>query len=223
MNKYFLFCKGDIVQKKNLTLVSMLCLSLFLGSCASKEAQKQIPRNNHLKISLNAPSDNFNTIVTKMTQELIADRKIPLRLLGPVAITSFVDLHVLDKTTHFGQLLSENFMSELYAQGIDIVDFRARKFILVNKKGEFLITRNKDKIKKKLNYRYIFVGTYSSLGKEIMLNARIIDNTNGELVASARAVYSKAPLKYLNEITKEEKKKNALEPKMLRIVSGKDT
>ncbi len=205
------------MQKKLLSLMGIFCLFVSLSSCASKDPQEQSIKREVLK----SYDPNLSLIVSKMVLELIRDKKLPFYQLGPVAVTSFVDLHYLEKTTHFGQLISENFMSELYKQGLDVVDFRARKNIVMNSRGQFFITRNVKKVRIKPRSRYVFVGTYSLIDNSILLNARIIDNTNDELVASARAVYTKAAPKYLKEIAKEEEvKKKVFKPKMIRIISG---
>jgi len=108
-----------------------------------------------------------------------------------VAVASFVDLHRLNKTSHYGRNLAESFFNELYIRDIGVVDIRGSKSIRIDARGEFFITRDIKLLQgKRIESKYVLVGTYTKFGTGIMINARIIDNITGNIVASARSIYN---------------------------------
>lgn len=125
--------------------------------------------------------------VAKITKQLVKSLKD--KRVGSVAITSFVDLHQLNKTTHFGRIMSESFFDELNKHNIDVIDFRGQKAISVNASGEFFLTRDIKKLRKTIENTYVLVGTYSKIEEGVLINSRIIDNLSGKVIASSRVVF----------------------------------
>jgi len=52
-------------------------------------------------------------------------------------------------------------LSELHKIGFKVLDFHGKDAMLVNKDGEFYITRDITKLKDEINNANILVGTYS--------------------------------------------------------------
>jgi len=128
--------------------------------------------------------------VAKIAQQL--KKSMKKENVGTVAITSFVDLHQLNKTTHFGRVMSESFFDELNNIGVDVIDFRGQKAISVNASGEFFLTRDIKKLRKTIENTYVLVGTYSKIEEGVIINSRIIDNISGKIIASSRVVFHSA-------------------------------
>ena len=168
-------------MKKLLTAVILLGITLGFSGCGHNRAYNTWSTNPFVH-------DTINKSIISMADQLMKSSKI--KAGDRVAITSFVDLHKLNKTTHYGRNLAESFYNELYVRGFDVVDARGTKTYRINANGEFFISRDIKLLKgKRFANSYILVGTYSKFGRGILLNARIIDNVTGELVASARAIY----------------------------------
>lgn len=126
--------------------------------------------------------------VDKIAQQLLATMKKQKRM-GAVAITSFVDLHQLNKTTHFGRVMAESFFNELNKRGVEVMDFRGQKSLSINADGEFFLSRNVKKLNSPIENSYVLVGTYSKIQEGVLINSRIIDNKNGKVIASSRVVF----------------------------------
>ena len=107
----------------------------------------------------------------------------------PVLITSFVRLDNFKKTTEFGRIVSESLINELSNRGFNIIEFRGQMAVSVNEHGEYFITRNTSKMQEKVVNSFVVVGTYSRQYGKVMLNARVMDNTTGQIITSARSTY----------------------------------
>ena len=115
-----------------------------------------------------------------------------------IAITSFVNLDQLNNTTHLGRALSESFFDELFTRGFSVSDFRGQKTISTNANGEYYLTRDTKLLKDTIENSYILVGTYTVIENSVLINARIMDNQNGKIVASAKSYYNTTDCKILN-------------------------
>ena len=135
--------------------------------------------------------------IVELADSLLATSRIAQSDMGNIAITSFVDLHNLSRTTSFGRTLGETFFNELFVRGFNVADFRGQHSLTVNTTGEFFITRDIKKINKKIANSYVLVGTFTAIDKKVLINARIMDNMTGRIVASAKTYYQTGDCKIL--------------------------
>ncbi len=164
----------------------------------------QTPYNKYIDIKFTQPlHNNLHSAISDLSAQLLKTTK-PKRLLDGVVITSFVSLKDFKKTTQLGRLLGESMLTELHTKGFKVHDFRGRDSIVVNKTGEFYITRDAKLLKDEIDNANILVGTYSQFDQDsILLNVRIIEFETGTLISSARAVYTVSDCKLLNNCTKD--------------------
>jgi len=140
--------------------------------------------------------------IVELADSLLASSRIAQSDMGNIAITSFVDLHKLSRTTSFGRTLGETFFNELFVRGFNVADFRGQHALSVNPAGEFFITRDVKKINKKIANSYVLVGTFTAIDKKVLINARIMDNITGRVVASAKTYYVTSDCKILGNCPK---------------------
>jgi TolB-like protein len=187
---------------KQLRILSLLALALLLAQgCAPKNSavvnqQKQQKEKSTPKVVSNKVSNysvNIATTTTikdtvdKIAQQLVDTLKV--KDVGAVAITSFVDLHQLNKTTHFGRVLGESLFNELYKRGVNVMDFRGQKSLTINANGEFFLSRNVKKLHSPIQNKYVLVGTYTKIAEGVLINSRIVDNKNGKVIATSRVIF----------------------------------
>lgn len=125
--------------------------------------------------------------ITSLATQMMQNAKINTN--KSVLITSFVRLDNFKKTSEFGRLVGESLINELSNRGFNVIEFRGQMAVSVNEHGEYFITRNTSKMNEKIVNSYVVVGTYSRQFGKIVLNARVMDNANGQIITSARSVY----------------------------------
>jgi len=140
--------------------------------------------------------------IVELADSLLSSSRIAQADMGNIAITSFVNLHNLSRTSSFGRTLAETFFNELFIRGFNVADFRGQNALSVNPTGEFFITRDVKKINKKVVNSYVLVGTFSAIDKKVVINARIMDNQTGRVVASAKTYYETSDCYLLNNCPK---------------------
>lgn len=173
---------------KNIFIYSIIVglVAMFSGCSTKNDAYEE----STLDIDWSSKPDVKQTVnqsIISLANQLIEYSRILPN--DKVAITSIVDLHQLNKTTHFGRTLGESLFHELNARGFNVVDARGTKTIRINADGEFFITRDIKLLKgKRIENSYILVGTYTEFGLGVLVNVRIIDNITGDIVSSARTI-----------------------------------
>lgn len=159
-----------------------------------------------------ASNGGLDDKIVELADSLLASSRIAQNDMGNIAITSFVDLHNLKRTTSFGRTLGETFFNELFIRGFNVADFRGQNALSVNTTGEFFITRDPRKIGKKVANTYVLVGTFTTIDGKVLINARIMDNTTGKVVASAKSYYKTKDCRVIG---------NCPKARTIRIVAGK--
>lgn len=113
-------------------------------------------------------------------------------LADGVAVTSFVDLKKLTRTSSFGRYLAEQLTSEFQHQGFSVIEIRKSTSIAVQeKRGEYGLSRNPDSIPPEIQARAMVTGTYTIAGDHIMVNAKVIDSKTSQLLSSATTLFPK--------------------------------
>jgi len=187
-------------------MVIAVIATLFLQGCSSKQEVGT-------KVSSNGKYYSINTSTTTTLEDTVsqvADQMFNTMTIKPnveaIAITSFVDLKQLNKTTHFGRVMGESFFNELHSRGLKVADFRGQKNLIVNAEGEYFLSRDVKKLNSTVTTKYVLVGTYSRIEEGIIINARIIDNLSGVVVASSRVVHHSSNCAIFENCKKEKVK-----------------
>ena len=190
--------------------VSLAAAALCFSSYSYGQSHGiQLVNNGNQNTMIVGSNGEIDDKIVELADSLLASSKIPQTDMGNIAITSFVNLHQLDQTSPFGRTLAKTFFNELFVRGFNVADFRGQNVLTVNPTGEFYITRDVKSINRKIQNSYVLVGTYTSIDNKILINARIMDNITGKIVASAKTYYNTNDCKLLGTCPK---------PRMIRIV-----
>jgi len=161
----------------------LVSLALGFAGCANT------PQPEVVQVVKEVSHGSMDDRVRELANRLLDSSRLDQEDLGNIALTPFVDLHQLNKTTMFGRSLGEGMFNELFTRGFNVVDFRGQSALSVNADGEFFLTRDVKKMKEAVNNTYVLVGTYNRINGTIILNARIIDNMSGTIVATAKTSF----------------------------------
>lgn len=177
---------------------------------APKKVEKKLVVSNSKYYSINtSTTSTLEDTVNEIAIQLLDTMKIKPNLEA-IALTSFVDLHQLNKTTYFGRVMAESFFNELHSRGFTVADFRGQKNLIVNADGEFFISRDVKKLSAKVTTKYVLVGTYAKVEEGVIINARIVDNQSGVVVASSRVVHHSLSCEIFENCKKEQMNKKVV-------------
>ena len=139
------------------------------------------------------PGETFTAAIQQMAQALFAHISDPDPesgdLANGIAVSSFVDLKKLTRTSSFGRYLAEQLMTEFQQQGYRVIEIRKSTSIMIQeKRGEYGLSRDMSEINPEVAARTLITGTYTLAGDHILVNAKVLDNKSAALLSSATMV-----------------------------------
>lgn len=170
-------------MKNNIILLTIAFLIVSFTGCTPKEVKVEEVKKSI--VHTYSIEDTFVELAEGLSENL-NKKKIDS---SDVAVTTFVQLNNFSRTSKFGRLLSESLYHELSYRKVNMLDFRAKKALSIDASGEYYLSRNVKKLNKAISTNYILVGTYSMYSNNVLINARIINSANGEVVSSAGVIY----------------------------------
>ncbi len=199
------------------TFIKLFLISLIFTSCSLKNKAPQKKPYLVSKASShqrNIITHKLNEAVIEMAEQLFL-HSAKFNKRKKIALTSFVNLDKFKNTSTFGRAITESLINELHIRNFNIIDLRTQRNIGINKTGEFYLTRDIKRLKKKKEEIYILVGTYSRFDHNaLVLNARMLNVDTSEVISTARVVYIYSDCQTFNLCNKPQSK--------MKIIRGKD-
>ena len=96
-----------------------------------------------------------------------------------------------DRTNKLGYIIAENMIHEMQVRGYRVLDYKVMPVIKITKHGDFAISRNIEKLKKKHLINYVLTGTIIEMYNGMALNVRIVDLASYLVLSSAQAFIDK--------------------------------
>lgn len=125
-----------------------------------------------------------------------------------LTVNSFVNLNSLYKTSSLGRYLGEQMIGELQAAGVEVIDVRKANNLMIREPyGEFGLSRDMDELSRSHNSQAMVVGTYTYADGQILLNARVLRNTDGMVISHANIAFA------LDALTGQLLKDDAMPPR----------
>ena len=140
----------------------------------------------------------INNLVSNMTSQLTQNKNFKNISDNRIAITSFVALNNFDKTTIVSNIISENLIHELQVRGYKVIDYKTMDTIKINKDGDFVFSRDTNKLRKQYDINLVLSGTCTSYKRGLVINARILDMRDHSVVSTAQIW---VPKRLTNKIT----------------------
>jgi TolB-like protein len=168
-------------------------LRLLVSSCAQysePEPTVALPLRQVSAVGLSPEPLDFYT--HRLAQRLFADlAKDKVSLPGQLAVASFLPIRPLSLTSLSAQeielanQLAESMLSEAVQRGYDTVDIRLRQELLLLADHEQGLSRQLSELKQQHNARALLSGTYSVKEDGFIVNVRLIDLNNQQVLAAA--------------------------------------
>ncbi len=104
-----------------------------------------------------------------------------------IAVTSIVDLDAtLNNSNQLGNQISETLIHQLQKFGYGVVDFKTSDAVNVNRRGDFVFSRDIKNLSKKHMASHVLGGTLIYRANGVTVNTRVINVNNKQVVASSR-------------------------------------
>ncbi|MDF2181759.1 FlgO family outer membrane protein [Neptuniibacter sp. CAU 1671] len=165
-------------------------------SAAAQLAQQEAPSAPAGQLSevpgAGSGTDYISQAVAEMATQLEKgfDQNNIKRL--PVAVIPFVNLMQTSESGPMGERLADSFVYQLQQRGYNLVDYRAVSLVTTTK--EPLSRRNLSGLRQQFKIYFVLTGTYAQHPDGVVFNARLLDTTTRQVLASGQTHVSNARL-----------------------------
>jgi len=173
---------------------------ILLALIASLTIVVSLSASKNIRYVQSSYSDagKINQLVSTLSDQLTLNKNFNDISQPVIAITSFVCLENFKATTRLSNILSENLIHEMQVRGYKVIDFKMMENIKIDKNGDFLFSRDVEKLRKTLNINYALTGTYTDYKDGTVINARIINLKTHIVLSTAQVFIPKRTLKRIS-------------------------
>ncbi len=168
-------------RMKSLTLqdtLLFLLLFMLLPGCSF------FPAGRGGTVSVKSP--DFFGVGEEISRQLVHNQSEILAGDKRLIMTTFVDIDDLSHTSRFGRVLAESLATRLFNNGFGVVEVRQGADLTIKKKrGEVMLTRTGVLRNAEHQAEGIVVGTYALTPTTVIINAKMLDAANGEVISVA--------------------------------------
>ncbi|MGB0893964.1 MAG: FlgO family outer membrane protein [Parashewanella sp.] len=109
---------------------------------------------------------------------------------GGLLVTAPVFVEDFNQTSFFSSVLQQSLMSALTKIGVQVLDINVADAVRVTKKGALILTRDWQRIPSNLSVGQVLVSTISLNKSGMLINSRIVNTSNNEVVVAVQSQVS---------------------------------
>ncbi len=134
-----------------------------------------------------ADAERLVTAIRSLAADIVRQGEVDTD--AQVIVTTFVNLDDLYRTSGLGRLLQETAIHALRRAGLSVIEVRKTPSILVRQRfGEYGLSRDIEEIPYVHLADAVMVGTYRQAAGQLFVAARLLDNTDNQVLGSAETV-----------------------------------
>ncbi len=177
-------------MKKYLLLAMM---SAVITSCAAPDIFDENTGNQPVKQVSIKDADMIG--VSYHAADVLTTQASYLKTdLKPIVVTSIANITNLNSSSAFGLMMSEQIGGRISQFGFPVIDIRHRKDIKVREKtGEFMLSRDVQKISRQYVAGAVLVGTYATGKDKVFVSTRLVRPEDNRILASYDFTLPKGP------------------------------
>jgi TolB-like protein len=132
--------------------------------------------------------------IEALARQLFANAEEEIADQFTVAVSSFVNLNQLYRTSSLGRYVSEQLMGELQVAGVEVIELRRTPSIMISSGGEHALSRDMNELVFIHRAHATLVGTYTVVEDQLFINARLLRNQDSKVLSSGALVMALDPV-----------------------------
>lgn len=164
---------------------------IMLGGCVAKPVTP--PKPSLVDGNGLPPTAVINHLAQRIVTELVKQNDA-LRSDQPIVVATPVLVGDLNGTNALAQQLQQGLMTSLHSFQFNVVDLNLADGLRVTSDGDFILTRDWQKLSKDLPVGHLVVSTMSVVTNGMAINTRIVNISNNRVVSASQTFVTQKEL-----------------------------
>ncbi|EGM71402.1 FlgO family outer membrane protein [Shewanella sp. HN-41] len=164
---------------------------LLLGGCVTQPVAP--PKPSLVDGNGLPPTAMINHLSQRIVTELVKQNDA-LRSDQPIVVTTPVLVGDMSSTNALAQQLQQGLMTSLHQFQFNVVDLNLGDGLRVTADGDFILTRDWQKLSTNLPVEHLLVSTMSPTTNGMAINARIVSLSNNRVVSASQTFVTQKEL-----------------------------
>lgn len=156
---------------------------IVLGGCVAKSVVP--PKPSLVDGNGLPPTSPINHLAQRIVTELVKQNDA-LRSDQPIVVTTPVLVGDMNNTNAMAQQLQQGLMTSLHSFQFNVVDLNLGDGLRVTANGDFILTRDWQKLSSNLPVEHLVVLTMSPTTNGMAINTRIVNISNNRVVSASQ-------------------------------------
>ncbi|NMH65528.1 FlgO family outer membrane protein [Shewanella salipaludis] len=172
--------------------MALLPLVLLMGGCAGHDTAMVATPGLTLAAVL-PPQGAINYLAERIVNDLVL-HNTGLGQDQPLLVTTPVMVDDLMQTNALALQLQQGFVGALQQREFSLVDQNVAQMLSVTPQGDFILSRDWQKLPQDLQVEHLLVTTLSAAVNGMVINSRIVELGTGRVLSSSQSFVSQAEL-----------------------------
>ena len=172
--------------------VSIICLmAAIIGGCAATSDEDTTVKQTVRVVSPVSQQNSVHFYTQKLANQLFRS-VLSIKPNAAIAIGTFTQIDTLklnDTANHplrlLGLQLEDGMISASVAQGLKVIEFKTQENLTITKSQDLMLSRDVKLLRAKQDIEYFLTGTLTEQESGVVVNARLIDVSNNQVVGAA--------------------------------------
>lgn len=143
------------------------------------------PRNWNPLFDPLPPDVDLSRHTRFVVERLVANTQQRINRRDPILVATVANVDNLETSSTFGRILSEHIASQLAQLGYNVSEVKLRNSFLVrNKAGEFMISRDLKNLKWAKSAQAVVTGTYGAGNSVVFVSLRVVRFSDSRIIGS---------------------------------------
>lgn len=170
----------------------MICLWVAILSGCSITSDDAGKPSHIVRVVVPSAQQNSVHYYTQRVANQLFGSILTLKPNAGIAIGTFTQIDTLtlnDSANHplrlLGLQLEEGMMTEAIAQGLKVIEYKTREKLTIKTDQDLMLSRDVKQLRASQQVQYFLTGTLTEQESGVVVNARLIDTDNNQVVAAA--------------------------------------
>ena len=174
-----------MMNLKQIGILSAIIIPTLIFATGCQTAQAPARTGYNPLFDPIPPDVDLSTHTKFVVERLVANTQQRINRRSPILVATIANVDNLETSSTFGRILSEHIGSHLAQLGYNVSEIKLRRnFLVRNKSGEFMISRDLKNLDSFSSAQAVVTGTYGVGNEVVFVSLRVVRLSDSRIIGS---------------------------------------